>query len=224
MAVHRGLTADQRREQRRKQLIEAALDAIAEHGVRNLRVRAISANARLNDRYFYESFRDCHELLLATFEDQFNRALTGIMATAAESPHELNPRARAVIEFAFAFIDEDPRRSRLLIELQTAEALAGRRHEVIDVLTQVMVGQVRALLGGAAGTDDNVMLTALTVVGGLLELITQWYRHQINVTRPQLIEFMTALVVTTTDITGALERQLTPPRSDECTEISSGRE
>lgn len=182
---------------------------IAEHGVNNLRVRAVSASAGLNDRYFYESFRDCHELLIATFEDQFSRALTGIMATVAESPHELEARARAVIEFAFGFIDEDPRRPRLLIELQTAEALAGRRDEVIDVLTQVMVGQVRALLGEAAGTDDNVMLTALTVVGGLLELISQWYRHHIAVSRPQLIEFMTALVVTTTDITGALERRLT---------------
>ncbi len=215
MAVHRGLTAEQRREQRRQQLIEAALDTIAEHGVSNLRVRAISASAGLNDRYFYESFRDCHELLIATFDDQFARALTGIMAAVANSPHELRPRARAVLEFAFAFLDEDPRRSRLLIELQTAEALSCRRHEVIDVLTQVMVGQVRALLGDAAGNDDNVTLTALTVVGGLLELTTQWYRRQINVGRDQLIEFMTALAVTTTDITGALERQLTSPNSSE---------
>ncbi|OBH77042.1 TetR family transcriptional regulator [Mycobacterium scrofulaceum] len=210
MAVHRGLTAEQRREQRRGQLIEAAFDTIAEHGVTNLRVRAISARARLNDRYFYESFKDCHELLIATFEAQFNRALTGIMATVAESPPEVRPRVRAVIEFAFAFIDEDPRRPRLLIELQTAEALAGRRLEVIDVLTGVMVGQVRALLGEAAGSEDNVRLTALTVVGGLLELTTQWYRQQIDVSQPQLIEFMTALVVTTTDIAGALDRQITP--------------
>ncbi len=214
MAVHRGLTAEQRREQRRRQLIEAALDTIAEHGVSNLRVRAISASAGLNDRYFYESFRDCQELLIATFDDQFARALTGIMAAVASSPHELEARARAVLGFAFAFLDEDPRRSRLLIELQTAEALAGRRHEVIEVLTDIVAGQVRALLGDAAGSDDNVMLTALTVVGGLLELTTQWYRHQINVSQGQLIEFMTALVLSTTDITGALERQLTPRNNE----------
>ncbi|MEZ0353973.1 TetR/AcrR family transcriptional regulator [Mycobacterium sp. pR1184] len=215
MAVHRGLTADQRREQRRQRLIEASLDAIAEHGVGNLRVRAVSARAGLNDRYFYESFPGCHELLIATFEDQFTRALTGIMAVVADSSADLKPRARAVIEFAFAFIDEDPRRSALLIELQTAEALAGRRREVIDVLTQVMVGQVRALLGEAAGADENVMMTALAVISGLLELTTQWYRRQIDVSRTQLIEFMIALVVTTTDIAGALERRLAPPGDGE---------
>lgn len=213
MAMHRGRTADQRREERRRQLMEAALDAIAEHGVSNLRVRAISARARLNDRYFYESFPDCQALLLATFDDQFNRALTGIMATVADSPHELRPRAKAVLEFAFAFIDEDLRRSRLLIELQTAEALGERRHEIIDVLVQIMVGQARALLGDAAGTDENLRLTALTVISGLLELVTQWYRHQISVSRMELIEFMTALVVTTTDISGELGRQLEPRRN-----------
>ena len=208
MAMHRGLTADQRRSQRRHQLIEAALDTISEQGVSNLRVRAIATRARLNDRYFYESFRDCSELLLATFEDQFTRALAGIMATVNDSPHDLRLRVRAILEFAFDFIDEDPRRSRLLIELQTAEALAGRRQEVINVLTHIMVGQVRALVGDAAGTDDTIRLTALTVVSGLLELAVQWYRHQIDVRRPDLIDFATALVVTTTDITGALERQL----------------
>ncbi|MDY6998686.1 MAG: TetR/AcrR family transcriptional regulator [Actinomycetota bacterium] len=215
MAMHRGLTADQRREQRRQQLIEAALDAIAEHGVRDLRVRAISARARLNDRYFYESFADCHELLLAAFDSQFNRALTGIMEVVAASPRELKARVRAVIEFAFVFVDEDPRRARLLTELQTAEALAGRRDEVVDVLTRVMVGQVRTLLGEAAGSEDTVELTALTVVSGLLDLAAQWYRRRIDVDRPQLVEFMTALVVTTTGITGSLEQQLATPDEGE---------
>ncbi len=215
MAMHRGLTAEQRREQRRRQLIEAALDTIAEHGVSNLRVRAISTRARLNDRYFYESFADCHELLLATFDDQFGRVLTGIMATVADSPRDLRLRVRAIIEFALDFIDDDPRRSRLLVELQTAEALAGRRHDMINVLTQIMVAQVRELLGDEAGARGTIMLTALTVVSGLLEVAAQWYRHQIDVGRSEFIDFTTALVVTTTDIPGALECRLKPPDTAE---------
>ncbi|WP_238994679.1 TetR/AcrR family transcriptional regulator [Mycolicibacterium chubuense] len=214
------MTADQRREQRRGQLMEAALDAVAERGVSDLRVRAVSARARLNDRYFYESFRDCQELLLATFDDQFTRALTGIMATLTESPPDLRPRVRDILEFAFAFIDDDPRRARLLTELQTAEALASRRHEVIDTLTEIMVGQVRHLLGVNAGTDDTIRLTALTVISGLLELVAQWYRSEVSVSRAQLIEFATALVVTTTDITGSLERQLAPLDDGEPTDAS----
>ncbi len=213
MAMHRGLTADQRREQRRRLLIDAALDTIAEQGVSNLRVRAISERARLNDRYFYESFPDCQALVLATFEDQFDRALAGVMDILSDSPPNLELRTRTIIEFTFRFIDEDPRRPRLLIELQSAEALAERRREVIGVLTQVVVAQMGELLGEAAGTDENTSLTALTIIAGLLELTSQWYRQQIDVSQSRLVEFITAFVVTTSDITGALERQLEPPGS-----------
>ena len=136
------------------------------------------------------------------------------MDTLTKSPHDLTPRIRAIFESAFTFIEEDPRRSRLLAELQTAEALASRRHEVIDTLTDIMVGQVRDLLGAGAGADDTIKLTALTVTSGLLELAVQWYRNQIEVDRSQLIDFATALVVTTTDITGALERQLSQAGTD----------
>lgn len=76
-----------------------------------------------------------------------------------------------------------------------------------------MVGQIRQLLGERAGTDDTVTLTALTVSSGLLELAAQWYRKQVEVSRSQLIEFATALVVTTSDITGAVERQIASPKS-----------
>lgn len=214
MAMHRGLTADQRREHRRRQLIEATLDAVAEEGVRNLRVRAISNRARLNDRYFYESFRDCQELLLAAFDDQFTRALDGITATLTQAPLELEPRVRTILEFAIDFLDEDPRRQRLLIELQTAEALATRRQEVTDVLTGIMVEQTRQILGDRAGADDTVKLTALTVSSGLLELAAQWYRDRVRVGRAQLIEFATALLITTTDIAGALDRRLAAPPAE----------
>lgn len=195
MAVHGGRTAQQRREARRRQLIEAAFDTIAEAGVDGLRVRAVSERARLNDRYFYENFADCRELLLATFDDQFQLSLLGIMATLADSPADLAARTRAVVMFTLGFIDEDPRRRRLLIELQHAQGLAGRRRQLIATLTETMVGQVRALLGNAAGTDERVRLTALTTVGGLLELTTQWYEGQITISRTDLIEFVTGLVL-----------------------------
>lgn len=211
MAIHRGLTADRRRELRRQQLIEAALDTIAEDGVRNLRVRGVSGRARLNDRYFYESFRDCQELLLAAFDDQFASAVDGIMNTLADAPLELEPRARTILEFAFAFLDEDPRRSRLLIEMQTTEALVARRQQVIGVLARIVAEQIRELIGDRAGSDGTVTLTALTVSTGLLELAAQWYRRQIDVSQAELIDFATALVLTATDIAGALERRLAPP-------------
>lgn len=208
MAIHRGRTAVERRDERRRRLIEAALDTVAEAGVAGMRVRAISQRARLNDRYFYESFHDCRELLLAAFDVQFHHAMAGIMATVADSPADLGARTRAVVEFTLDFIEEDPRRRRLLTELQTSEALGDRRQQLIDTMTDTMAGQVRALLGVAAGPDDRVRLAALTTIGGLLELTVQWYERRIDVGREEFVEFVTALVTATSDLAGALESRL----------------
>jgi AcrR family transcriptional regulator len=204
-----GESIDERRRRRRQRLVDAAMDIVAEQGVAGLGVRAVCSRARLNDRYFYEGFADCDALLLAAFEDQFTQGLAALLAAAAQTPAEPRPRVRAAVEAAFDFVDQDRRRPRLLIELQTADALRTRRREVVQTLAQVMVDQARELLSDRVADDRNVTLAALTVVSGLLEIATLWFQHQVDAGRQQLVDFMVAMILTTSDITSALERELT---------------
>lgn len=184
------------------------MDLIADHGITGLKVRAVSSRARLNDRYFYESFPDCDALMIAAFEDQFVKGIAALLAAAGQAPAQPRPRIRAAIEAAFNFVDADPRRPRLFIELQTAEALKARRREMVQTLSDVMVDQARQLLGERVAEDQNVTLAGVTVVSGLLELTTMWFQREIEVDRDQLVEFMVAMILTTSDITSALEREL----------------
>jgi AcrR family transcriptional regulator len=205
-----GQSPDERRRQRRQQFIDAATDMIASQGVGSLKVRAVCARAGLNDRYFYESFADCDALLVAGFEDQFAQALATLLGAVAQSPPQPRPRTRAVVEAAFDFIDDDSRRPRLVVELASAEALKGHRRQLIQTLARVMVDQARELLGEQVSQDLNVTLASLTVMSGLLELGAMWFQGDIDADRDQLIEFMIAMILTTADITTALERELTP--------------
>src|SRR5262249_49830659 len=154
------------------------------------KVRAVCSHARLNDRYFYESFPDCDALLVAAFEDQFGEGIAALLAAAEHAPAQPRPRTRAAGEAAFDFIGQGPRRPRLFIELQTSEALKARRRLFVQTLAQVMVDQARQLLGERVAEDRNVALACLTVVSGLLELTTLWFQDEIDVDRDQLIEFM----------------------------------
>lgn len=63
-----GKTQDERRAERRDLLIAAAIDLYGSNGFRNTGVRAICQGAGLTERYFYESFANGDELLLAAFE------------------------------------------------------------------------------------------------------------------------------------------------------------
>src|SRR5690606_9237384 len=64
----RGVAADERRRQRRQQLLDAGLKCFGTVGFRAAGVRDICAEAQLTERYFYESFKNREALFLAVYE------------------------------------------------------------------------------------------------------------------------------------------------------------
>ncbi|EUA34010.1 bacterial regulatory s, tetR family protein [Mycobacterium xenopi 3993] len=136
-----GATHSERRSRRQALLIDAALDLIADGGVGSLTVRGVCSQARLNDRYFYESFRSVDELLLALLDDQITRAFDALLPAIEASPPDPMLRARAAIGTGLGFLGEDSRRARLLIESQATEVLRTRRRDLIKMLAQVMADQ-----------------------------------------------------------------------------------
>lgn len=184
------------------------MDLAGAEGISALRVRAVCVRAGLNDRYFYESFADCDQLLLAVYEDQAAILIEGLVSVLDDTAGgELRSRIRAVIDAGLDFCDE-PRRRRLLEESQSTYALRARRHELATLLAQMMLTQGRAVLGEDIATDRNYEMAALTVVNGLIELGATWWRGDLDVSREGLADFMVAMILTTADIGTRLEYEL----------------
>src|SRR5437667_11592958 len=80
---YRGAEAEERRAQRRAQLVAAAVQVYGERGYRNATVKAVCEAAGLTERYFYESFANSEALLLASFQTVTHRLLQAL-ARAAE--------------------------------------------------------------------------------------------------------------------------------------------
>jgi AcrR family transcriptional regulator len=205
-----GRSADERRRERRRRLLDAAFDIAGSHGISALGVRAVCIQAGLNDRYFYESFSDCDQLLLAVYEDQAATLIARLMAVLEETAdRELRSRIRAVIDVGIDFGVEDPRRGRLLEEAQSRAALRARRNELATLLAQMLLAQGRDILGDDIVADRNYQMAALTVVNGLIELGSTWWRGDLDATRDQIAEFMVAMILTSSDIGSRLDRALT---------------
>ncbi|HZU48358.1 MAG TPA: TetR family transcriptional regulator [Mycobacterium sp.] len=189
-----GATHGERRSRRQALLIDAALDLIADGGVGSLTVRGVCAQARLNDRYFYESFRTVDELLLALLDDQIGRAFDALLPAIEASEPDPVVRARAAIGTGLGFLEDDPRRGRLLLESQATEALRARRRDLIKMLAQVMADQGRVLLAGQDALDPDIDLAALILVAGGFELVTLWLRGELDVSREHLEDFLVGMV------------------------------
>jgi AcrR family transcriptional regulator len=189
-----GATHRERQSKRQALLLDAALDLVADAGVGGLTVRGVCAQARLNDRYFYESFRNTDELLRAMLDDQIERASQNLLAAIAATPPDPVQRARAAIGSGLGFLEQDPRRGRLLVESQATEGLRERRRDLVQMLAQIMADQGRTLLADQGGLDPDLDLAALTLVAGGFEVVTLWLRGELDVSREHLEDFLVAMV------------------------------
>ena len=99
------------------------------------------AEARLNDRYFYESFPDLDALRLAVVEQLTSQGTAAILA-ATRAPRDLRARAPAVVTAIVDFFTANRRRAHILVhELQSNELLAGQRRELIRALVAIFTSR-----------------------------------------------------------------------------------
>lgn len=192
-----GATAEERRARRRAALLDATLDVIAAKGVNGLGVKAICTAAGLNDRYFYEQFRDCDEALLALNDHLILEATAAFVEAIATTEPEARTRIRACVAAAVEFLTVDPRHGRFLIESQSTEALRAKRQELVTTLVDLMMSG-RELLGAEAPSVEDSRLLALTIISGGLEVAAMWLRGDLDLDRDKFVDFMTAFVLSST--------------------------
>src|SRR5690242_11257414 len=83
--VYGGATGPQRRDQRRRALLDAAATLIRDGGLAAVGYRAVCRASGLSERYFYESFADVDDLLRAVFAEQFGLITIEVGAAVARA-------------------------------------------------------------------------------------------------------------------------------------------
>jgi AcrR family transcriptional regulator len=112
-----GVSAADRRDQRRRRLIDAGLQLFGTRGVAAVGIVDVCAEAGLTKRYFYENFASIDALAEAVFEHVTGN-LVAVVAPAIEAGAGRDPRP-ALTVYARTILS-DPRVVRLLaVESQT---------------------------------------------------------------------------------------------------------
>ncbi|MGN6606842.1 MAG: TetR/AcrR family transcriptional regulator [Jatrophihabitans sp.] len=186
-----GVPAEQRRAQRRAALLEAALTLVGRSGAGRLTVAGLCAEAGLNERYFYESFRTLDDVLLATADVVLGEVTSAIITAVAEAADDPQAKARAAIGAAVGLLADDPRKARLVIvEPLSVPVLAARRAEVADAFVALIVAQAEQFYGAettlAVGSWGR--FAAAHLLGGLSETLTAWVRGELPISRDDLVE------------------------------------
>src|SRR3954454_3341137 len=201
---YRGVSAEDRRAERRERLLEAGLELLGTAGWGAETVRGVCEQARLTPRFFYESFPDRDALAVAVFERVELRVTRRVLAALAAAPDDSRARARAGFETLVGMLEEGPRLGRVaLVEALGSEGLARRRLAAIRSLARVIAAQAQATYGGPLD-EELVDVTSLVLAGGLVELLIVWLAGDLGVSRDRLVEDCTELFAATGDSAAAI--------------------
>jgi AcrR family transcriptional regulator len=186
-----GLVPEERRRQRRRQLIEAGLDVFGARGFHAVGVRDICAAAQLTERYFYESFDNLEGLFLAVYEDAVARIRHAILAAISEAPPQVIEIARRALRAFLEQLRDEPRLARiLLIDVLTVNEDVRDRSQMAmqsfsDLVSRISLefypDQARhgldARLVGSGLIGSTVYLVMRWAFGGFREPVEQMMEH-----------------------------------------------
>ncbi|AVH24094.1 TetR/AcrR family transcriptional regulator [Nocardia cyriacigeorgica] len=189
-----GLTADERRAQRRTSLVEAALDIWIDNGWAAVTMRGVCQRSALNDRYFYEHFADRDELLAVVWDEVCAEVFAELASVVAENadrtPLEI---MRAAIARSVE-LQSDPRgHARILLADHAGSAvLEQRRKTMLTDATNLLIATAWPYL--RPGVDETaIRMSTLAGIGGFIELLSAWRTGVLDVAAERIVEHTSAI-------------------------------
>lgn len=181
----KGISAVDRRADRRARLVEAAFAIAGSEGAGAIGVGRVCLDAGLTKRYFYESFTSLAELQSAVVDHAI-----AVMAQRVEPFRPAGPGEppQAWLEAFVGALVDDERLARVLLTETHGGALSSFRHQIIDV----------AIAGMAPPDSDpqaelRARLVSYAQIGTLSELCLAWHQGHLVMERATLVEMLAEL-------------------------------
>lgn len=172
----RGLDTEQRQRQRREQLIAAGLQVFGTNGYHGAGVREICGEAKLTERYFYESFSNREALFQAVYAHAIDTVRQAVMLAIGGSSREVRAVARAAIRAFLGTLRDDPRLSRvLMIDALTVSSDVGRQSQLATQSFADLVGSIiLSIYPELPKQGIDAQLVANGLVGSTVYLVMHW--------------------------------------------------
>jgi AcrR family transcriptional regulator len=143
--------------ERRAALIETGLDCLHDDGLSGVSVRSICTRARLTPRYFYGSFADLDQLLVAVVDSVAAEVAARALDAIRSAPADLPAQVRAVIDAGYGVVATDRRKATALLVAAAGHGrLAERRQQIVIEYAELAL----AYLPAFQAFDDRRTATA----------------------------------------------------------------
>jgi AcrR family transcriptional regulator len=191
---YRGLSVEERRAQRRERLLEAGLELFGTEGYAGSSIRAVSAAASLNSRYFYESFSSREDLLYHVYRGVVADIATAVIEATAKA-ETVEDQARAGLRAAWMVMTDDRRKARVIVleVVGVSERLERLRRENRHAFADILVNNAMSIAGDDITLRMDPLLSARALIGAGMELLVDWIHGDVSASPQEIVEHLTKM-------------------------------
>jgi AcrR family transcriptional regulator len=181
--TYSGVPAEERTRVRRERLLQAAKEVFGKLGYAHATMRNICVEARLAERYFYESFDSTRTIFKVVCQDEVDQLILAVSQALARSSVFDKQYVESGLRAFLEFIRQDPRRVQiLLIDGIWMEQMRAREGEG-EAGEAGMLGYARVIRSVAQGfhpdlaREINVDMAASGLMGMTVHSAIEWARE-----------------------------------------------
>jgi AcrR family transcriptional regulator len=168
---YRGLSADERRAERRARLLEAAAELFGADGYAATSIERLCARAGVTTRHFYDEFKSREDVLSALCEEMDRMTFTAVQSAVEQVPEDAPARTRAMVATFITQMLADPRRARIVL----VESASGNTSEnwwrAHGKYAEFIRSQCELLAGKGLLPSRDFTLASTALVGAMNELL-----------------------------------------------------
>lgn len=174
--AYRGVSAEQRSEERRQRLLEAALALFASQGYAKTPIETLCAAAGVTARHFYQHFPSREALLRALYDDIVEDLRLAVLAAVSQPDIPRHEQISLAVQALVMHYLEDSRRARVgvLEVVGVSAAMEQRRRAVIHEMAHIIEQYIQGLASRGELPEHNYHLVSVALVGGINELMAEW--------------------------------------------------
>ncbi len=188
--TYAGLSTEQRKLQRKQQFLKAALELFGTIGYRKATVRGICKQAKLTDRYFYESYSNLDALLMDIYEHCMTNLKSQILHTI-KTEYSQNGAEKAIIAGIDCYFKEleDNRIARIcMIELEgVSNEVNALYYRYINDFAMMLVGLTEQAFPNWSMDPKQKQVLAISLVGAMRQAATNWLLTEEKMDRQTLV-------------------------------------
>lgn len=195
----KGLSLAERKQARHEKLIEAGIQAYGTHGFFSVTVKDICNEAKLTERYFYESFKKSEHLFQCIFIKMIAKLQTTVLEALANTSSDPKQVIHSVLDSVFSLLKNDPRMARIIyIDAMLVQELHQQAtiRETMAQFDLLIYRFIKGILPELSQSNSIVSLIATGLNGYVTQIAVRWVMSGFKQPQSEIVESCEIVLIT----------------------------